>query len=331
MPADLFLSLRYKDASALQTLPRPYLKPINMSDIFISYKREDQPMARKLADALERESWDVWWDPKLRAGEHFDDIIEKALDEAKCVIVIWSERSVQSRYVRDEATYALEHNKLIPLKIESVNVPFRFKGVHTPTLHDWDGSNGFPAFVKLMDDVAALIGKPAARNTKGAEGQLSNPDGRTFDIIISQPRGHGDELSSAHGGEDSWLVLIRDLTVVNRSGRDEVVSLKLWWSLGNNDVVFSPQKDPTPNRVLGKLLNTVENISALGSVTGTLLFKLPKSTVPNLSNSGFYIIIVRSQLTGIERAFNTLSFTEVIKPYPRTIQELNSQLGLHKQ
>jgi TIR domain len=53
-----------------------------MSDIFISDKREEQAIARKLADALENKGWSVWWDPKLRAGEHFDDMIEKALNEA---------------------------------------------------------------------------------------------------------------------------------------------------------------------------------------------------------------------------------------------------------
>ena len=73
-----------------------------MSDIFISYKREEQPIARKLANALESEGWSVWWDPKLRAGEHFDDVIEKALNEAKCVIVMWSKRSVQSRDHREQ-------------------------------------------------------------------------------------------------------------------------------------------------------------------------------------------------------------------------------------
>jgi hypothetical protein len=46
-----------------------------MSDIFISYKREDQAIARKLADALEKEGWTVWWDPKLRAGDDFDEVI----------------------------------------------------------------------------------------------------------------------------------------------------------------------------------------------------------------------------------------------------------------
>lgn len=124
-----------------------------MSDIFISYKREDQAIARKLADALESEGWSVWWDPKLRAGEHFDDVIEKALNEAKRVIVMWSNRSVQSRYVRDEATYALEKGKLVPVAIETVDLPFRFKGVHTPSLLGWDDSKGFSEFRKLIGDI----------------------------------------------------------------------------------------------------------------------------------------------------------------------------------
>ena len=76
-----------------------------MSEIFISYKREEHPLARKLADALQKKGWSVWWDTNLRAGEHFDDAIEKAINDAKCVIVMWSKLSVNSRYVKDEAAY----------------------------------------------------------------------------------------------------------------------------------------------------------------------------------------------------------------------------------
>src|SRR5262249_33596905 len=108
-----------------------------MSDIFISYKREAQRLARKLADAHEREGWTAWLHLNLRSGEHFDEVIEKALNEAKCVIVMWSKLSVQSRYVRNEATYALEKGKLVPVAIETVGLPFRFKGVHTPSLLGW--------------------------------------------------------------------------------------------------------------------------------------------------------------------------------------------------
>ena len=103
-----------------------------MSDIFISYKREEQATARKLANALEGQGWTVWWDPKLRAGERFNDVIEKALKESKCVVVMWSKRSVESQYVKHEANYALKRNKLVPLMIEEVELPFRFEDLHTP-------------------------------------------------------------------------------------------------------------------------------------------------------------------------------------------------------
>ena len=131
-----------------------------MNDIFISYKREEQPEARKLADALEKERWNVWWDPKLRAGEHFDDVIEKALKDSKCVVVMWSKLSVNSRYVKDEATYALNRNKLVPVKIEEAELPFRFEGLHTPLLIGWDGSREFPDFRRLVDDISVIV-KPS--------------------------------------------------------------------------------------------------------------------------------------------------------------------------
>lgn len=133
-----------------------------MSDIFISYKREEQDKARKLANALERQEWTVWWDPKLRAGEHFDDVIEAALQEAKCVIVLWSKLSVTSRYVKDEATYALNRNKLAPVAIEDVKPPFRFEGIHTPQLIGWDGSEESPAYRKLLEDISVILGPSPA-------------------------------------------------------------------------------------------------------------------------------------------------------------------------
>jgi formylglycine-generating enzyme required for sulfatase activity len=129
-----------------------------MTDIFISYAREDQTSARKLADALERKGWTVWWDLKLRAGEHFDDAIEQALTEARCVIVVWSRRSVQSRYVKDEAVFALQHNKLVPVAIDEVSLPFRFQTIHTPRFIGWKGSTTSQAFRQLIEAVHGHIG-----------------------------------------------------------------------------------------------------------------------------------------------------------------------------
>ncbi|MGB5639353.1 MAG: toll/interleukin-1 receptor domain-containing protein, partial [Sedimenticolaceae bacterium] len=126
--------------------------------MLISYKREDQLPARQLADVFERQGWSVWWDPKLRAGESFDDVIEKALIAARCFVVVWSRRSIDSTYVKDEATYALNRNKLVPLSIEEVELPFRFEWIHTPRLIDWDGKEEAPAFQSILRDIIVIIG-----------------------------------------------------------------------------------------------------------------------------------------------------------------------------
>ena len=128
------------------------------SDIFISYKREEQAKAKCLADALSRKGWNVWWDPKLRAGERYNDVIEQELKKTRCVIVLWSKLSVASKYVKDEARFALNRQKLIPVAIEEVDLPFRFDELHTVQLLDWNTAiDSSPVFQNLVDDIQALL------------------------------------------------------------------------------------------------------------------------------------------------------------------------------
>ena len=75
-------------------------------DIFLSYNREDAAVAKRYADALAAAGLSVWWDTALRSGEAYDEVTETALRGAKAVVVLWSPRSVVSRWVRAEATIA---------------------------------------------------------------------------------------------------------------------------------------------------------------------------------------------------------------------------------
>ncbi len=77
-----------------------------MPDIFLSYNREDQALAKVFAEAFQTQGLDVWWDTALSPGEAYDQVTEKALKTAKAVVVLWSSRSVESRWVRAEATLA---------------------------------------------------------------------------------------------------------------------------------------------------------------------------------------------------------------------------------
>ena len=132
-----------------------------MEDIFISYKREEQEKARQLAAALEKQGWSVWWDPKLRGGERFDDVIQQALTDARCVIALLSPQALQSTYVMNETRYALRRNKLIPVVIESVDLPFDLEGVHTPSLINWEGDESSGDYNNLLGDITAILGTPA--------------------------------------------------------------------------------------------------------------------------------------------------------------------------
>ena len=131
-----------------------------MSDIFISYARPDRPKAQVLAKALEEVGWSVWWDPKIRPGKTFHEVINQALEAAKCVIVLWSRKSVQSNWVIEEATEGKERRILVPALIEDdVKIPLGFRQLHASRLTDWQGEPmGHLEFDELKEAVKDLLG-----------------------------------------------------------------------------------------------------------------------------------------------------------------------------
>lgn len=141
-----------------------------MSDVFISYAREDQGPAERLAKALEAQGWSVWWDRKIPFGKPFDEVIEEALASARCVLVLWSASSIASRWVLEEAHYAYERRILVPVSVDGVAPPIGFRRAQTADLVAWDGQNTFPAFRKLLADVHGVIASgPEAPPSESAE------------------------------------------------------------------------------------------------------------------------------------------------------------------
>ncbi len=126
-------------------------------DIFLSYNREDQAVARRFAEAFEAEGFRVWWDTTLRAGEAYDEVTEQALRTAKAVVVLWSPRSVVSRWVRAEATLADRNKTLVPCTIEPCDRPIMFELTQTAELSHWRGEPDDKAWVAFLADVGRLV------------------------------------------------------------------------------------------------------------------------------------------------------------------------------
>lgn len=122
-------------------------------DVFVSYAREDRPLAEQLAEALSASGLQVWWDRDLAAGSEFTAVIEAKLLGAAIVIVLWSADSVRSSFVRDESSRALKHGKLLPVRIEDVELPLGFGQLHTLDLLEWDGDADDETFQQLLFEV----------------------------------------------------------------------------------------------------------------------------------------------------------------------------------
>ena len=103
----------------------------------------------------------MWWDTALRLGEAFDEVIETALRSARAVVVLWSPRSVASRWVRAEATLADRCKTLVPVTIESCERPIIFELTQTADLSHWHGATDDPAWRAFLDDVRRMVGSEA--------------------------------------------------------------------------------------------------------------------------------------------------------------------------
>jgi TolB-like protein len=129
-------------------------------DIFLSYNREDLAVTRIYAAALTAGGFSVWWDQTLKSGDTYDEVTEGALRSAKAVVVLWTPRSVASRWVRAEATLGQRQNTLLPVMVEPCERPVMFELTQTADMIGWQGNADDPAWCALVEDIRRFADKP---------------------------------------------------------------------------------------------------------------------------------------------------------------------------
>lgn len=158
-----------------------------MSDIFISYAREDRTDAQRFAEAFAKEGFSVWWDTALQAGDSFDMHIEAAIKAAKAVVVLWSEISVASRWVRAEATLADRLKTFVPVRIRTCDMPIMFELTQTAELSDWNGSATDATWSALLKDVHQIVTRDPERETPTVRITVSRPTPSAKPSILILP------------------------------------------------------------------------------------------------------------------------------------------------
>lgn len=92
--------------------------------VFISYSSKDVALANKIVAYLEQQGYPCWIAPRnIASGYDYTDMINDAIQDCRAVVLIVSEKAVQSQWVKKELSTAVSYNKpILPFRISHVEL-----------------------------------------------------------------------------------------------------------------------------------------------------------------------------------------------------------------
>lgn len=134
-------------------------------DIFISYAHEDIDFASELQAALGRQGWTVFLDREIPNASRWRDVLEEQLQRVKCILVLWSEASAKSSWVRKETARGLERKVLMHATIDESLPPDTFEPYQCRQLAGWRQDPQHREYLLLLRDIAEKVGIERAVGT----------------------------------------------------------------------------------------------------------------------------------------------------------------------
>jgi hypothetical protein len=132
-----------------------------MSDIFFSYAPDDIDQAEKLRDTFLQQGWTVWNGPVTVHADAYNDRVDRALKEAKVVVVLWSHAARKSAFMRN----VIERQGRMPpifVRLEDVDVPDEFRFVRSFKIQGRVKSAGPDYLPYLLHHLHTLINPSTA-------------------------------------------------------------------------------------------------------------------------------------------------------------------------
>ncbi len=226
--------------------------------VFVSYSRDDREQVVPIIKSLEENGHTVWWDGLLKGGDRFSHVTETALETCKTVLVVWTKTSINSHWVRDEATRGRDRGCMLSVSLDGTEPPIGFRQIQYVDLSGTRDHVSHPRFsevLEALDNSDGMAGsdltfappkaKPPAVSRRGAiaiggigvlaaggaiaawQGGLFSPQGQpnsiavmTFENLSNDPE---QEYFSAGISEElrSILSLNRQLSVAAQTSSDK--------------------------------------------------------------------------------------------------------------
>jgi hypothetical protein len=162
--------------------------------VFVSHASADVEKVKDICAKLNEHNIQLWASFKdIPPGAKWDQAIQDALEASSHVLVIASQTSINSSYVRTEIEYALDNDKIvIPILIEDLKLPLRW---HTLQYFDY-AKGGNESLIQLAEFLP--------KNTV-----------KRFEELLNEPHGF-DNLKELLYENAHWIQAIVGHVILNQ-------------------------------------------------------------------------------------------------------------------
>ena len=129
-----------------------------MAEVVICCADEDRAIARRLADAVTRAGYSVWWNEAPAADFWNSDEVIAQIGEAEAVVALWSRASAASALFRTEAEAARGQHKLILTSADGRAPPAPFDGAEIILIDNWHGGHGHSGLRRILAAIEKSCG-----------------------------------------------------------------------------------------------------------------------------------------------------------------------------
>jgi adenylate cyclase len=197
-----------------------------MADVFISYARPNEALAKLAGDALRAAGYNVWRDDELPAHRAYGEVIEERIKAAKAVLVLWSNDAVRSQWVRAEADAARELGTLVQVSMDGVMPPMPFNQIQCADLMGWRGDTTESGWQKVVSSIASLAG-PVVAVAPGRPA-VSHPAGDVVVCVLPFQNMSGDSEQEyfSDGISEDIIIDLSKVSSLSVVARNTAFSLK---------------------------------------------------------------------------------------------------------
>ena len=143
--------------------------PRALPQVFIAYGKEDEELATRLYEDLDREGFSTWMDTrKLLAGQNWPRAIEAAIESSDFFVACFSGNSVRKKGgFHSELRYALDCARQVPLD-EIYIVPVRLDECAVPPTiqHELQYIDLFPDWDAGMERLLTMLKREVERRRR---------------------------------------------------------------------------------------------------------------------------------------------------------------------